>query len=101
MDDFADGTIPGEEPPDWVKDYYKLEQVWFANMPPTSKEYFEAASKTMEIQAEKILSIGTVGLVPHLLIAKDFVGNIPTRFPIGQAWDGALNHYCDRLYIKQ
>jgi peptide/nickel transport system substrate-binding protein len=100
IDDFADGKLPGEEPPQWARDYYN----WFMDtrmVPNYSREYNELATKMLDYASENCLFIGTVGMVPHIVVAKNYVKNVPDRFPPTYAWPGALGEYMDQLYIDK
>jgi peptide/nickel transport system substrate-binding protein len=99
--DFADGKMPGVEPPEWAKEYYTWTMdEWFTYENDT-KGYAEVVTNMLDTQAEKIFQIGTVGMVPWLVIAKNYVHNLPLEFPAGTAWSGALGWYADRIYIKK
>ncbi len=100
LDDFEGGKMPGEEPPDWAKDLHD----WRAERdtyPTTSKEYVELSQKLMDNFAENILIIGTVGLVPTLVIAKNNIGNVPKAMPYGDYFKAGLHRLCDQVYIKE
>jgi peptide/nickel transport system substrate-binding protein len=100
LSDFTDGVLPGVEPPDWVKTYYdNWEEVWY-NLPDDSTEYLRTVQENLDFQAENILIVGTVGYVPHLLIAKNTLGNIPTAFPPGSGWWGGFTRDGDTIYFK-
>ena len=47
------------------------------------------------------LIIGTVGMVPRLVVAKNNVGNPPIIWPTNSAWGGTLSRWPDQVYIKQ
>ena len=44
--------------------------------------------------------IGTVGMVPVPLIAKNSLGNVPTEFLPWMGWRGDLNFFAEGLYFK-
>jgi peptide/nickel transport system substrate-binding protein len=100
LDDFEGGVLPGEEPPDWIKEYdsyyHKAKEY-----PDDSREFGEWMSKLLDIQAEQLFVIGTVGLVPHLITAKNYIVNVPPKFGPHQVWSGALSEYCDQYSIKK
>ena len=94
------GTLPGEEPPDWVKEYVS----WFEDSrgyPADSPEHGELIRKHMSYNVDHALIIGTVGMVPRLVVAKNNVGNPPIIWPTNSAWGGTLNFWADQVYIKQ
>ena len=100
LEDFADGVLPGEEPPDWARDEWN----WMEDtkvVPNYSPEYNALATKILDYNAEHCLFIGTVGMVPHLIVAKNYVKNIPPRFPPQYAWPGGLSEFMDQFYIEQ
>ena len=94
------GTLPGEEPPDWVKEYVS----WFEDSrgyPADSPEHGELIRKHMSYNVDHALIIGTVGMVPRLVVAKSNVGNPPIIWPTNSAWGGTLNRWADQVYLKQ
>ena len=100
LEDFADGKLPGEEPPQWGRDHWN----WFEETkvyPTYSREYNEYATKILDYNAEHCVFIGTVGMVPHIIVAKNYVKNIPDKFPPTYAWPGALNEFMDQFYIEK
>jgi peptide/nickel transport system substrate-binding protein len=100
LEDFTDGKLPGEEPPQWVEDYWN----WYndtTTIPNYSPEYNELATKLLDYNAEHTLFIGTVGLVPYLIVAKNYVKNVPTKFPPTYAWGRALSEYLSQIYIEK
>jgi peptide/nickel transport system substrate-binding protein len=101
LEDYADGKLPGVEPPEWAKDYYKWTMQEWHDFEPDSKEYAEVMTKMLDMQAKMIFQIGTVGMVPHLIIAKNYVYNFPRQFPARMSWPGALDWYADKIYIKK
>lgn len=98
LDDFTDGKLPGEEPPDWVRDYWPISIFENRDTLALSDEWIAGATKLLDIQAEKLLIIGTVGHVPHLVTAKNELRNVPDVFPALYAWPGALDYYGPRLW---
>jgi peptide/nickel transport system substrate-binding protein len=98
MEDYPDG-FPGFEPPDWVKEIHN----WFVdrnNLRPDSKEYADISTAINQWQADNLFTLGFVGLVPYLLVAKDYVGNIPTEFSPVASWWGDLSRHCDQVYLE-
>jgi peptide/nickel transport system substrate-binding protein len=98
MADFPNG-MPGVEPPAWVKHWFDLEQKYW-NLPLTSPEAIAAANEISDFFAKEMITIGTVGYIPHLVVAKNTIGNIPTAFPPGSSWHGNLNRMIETLYFK-
>jgi peptide/nickel transport system substrate-binding protein len=99
MDDYPKG-LPGIEPPQWVKDIHS----WFVlrnALRPDSQEAIDLSLKINEWQAENLFALGTVGMIPILVIGKNDIGNVPTKFGPGDTWAGALNHHSDQLYRKK
>jgi len=90
--DFEGGKMPGEEPPEEFK---QLEE-WAELRTATefgSKEYEELSQQIYDFHADKVLMIGTVGLVPLIYIANKNLGNVPEAFGPGmQVW-------CDLAYL--
>ena len=97
--DFADGKLPGEEPPQHVKDLYG----WGISKPRTrflSPEYTELSQKIYDLWSEKLYVIGTIGMVPHPVIAKNNLGNVVKQFPLTAGWSGDLNNEAQQLFWK-
>jgi peptide/nickel transport system substrate-binding protein len=99
--DFADGKLPGAEPEEWAKEYWTWQMGEVNLYEPDSRGYADVVTKMLDVQAEKLMQIGTVGMVPYLVIAKNYVHNLPTQFPTGTAWPGALAWFADRIYMTK
>ena len=54
----------------------------------------------MSYNVDHALIIGTVGMVPRLVVAKNNVGNPPIIWPTNSAWGGTLNLWADQVFIK-
>ena len=100
LDDFADGKIPGEEPPDVVKELDDAVIAWGSSA-YGSPEYIEAFQKVFDLHAEHLFLIGSVGITPTLGIYKNRVANYPTFFKPEATWPGDLLTSADKLFIRQ
>jgi peptide/nickel transport system substrate-binding protein len=100
LEDFKDGVLPGEEAPQWVQDYRALFDRRNEVL-PDSPEYKAALTKAMDMQAENLFLIGTVGLTPVLMIAKNNMGNIFTKLTPRAVGPGHLQEWEDQFYIKK
>ena len=76
LDDFADGKVPGEEPPDLVKELDDAVLAW-GSSEYGSPEYIEAFQKVFDLHAEQLFLIGSVGVTPTL--ASTRTGSPTTR----------------------
>ena len=97
--DFANGKLPGEEPPQHVKDLYE----WCISKPYTrflSPEYAELSQKIYDLWAEKLCIIGTIGMVPQPVIAKNYLGNVVKEYPLSAEWAGGLHNEVQQLFWK-
>ena len=95
------GDMPGEEPPDDMKQFWNWRQDWRKNTRYGSPEYIEMAQKIFDFYSDNLILIGTVGLLPHPYIAKNSVGNVPARYqPNFAGWPGDLNYFAHHLYFK-
>ena len=97
--DYADGMLPGEEPPQHVKELYE----WGISKPRTrflSPEYTELSQKIYDLWAEKLYIIGTVGMVPQPVIAKKNLGNVVKQYPLSAEWAGGLHNEVQQLFWK-
>ena len=63
LEDYEGGKLPGEEPPEKVKEFYDL-QVKKFNSRYSSKEYMELCGKVFDFYAKELVLIGTVGMAP-------------------------------------
>jgi len=76
LEDYEDGKLPGEEPPEEVKQQYQrgqqISQTRFG-----SKEYMRIAREIYDYQAKNLYVIGTVGMAPQICIVKKNLGNFP------------------------
>lgn len=99
LEDFG-GALPGEEPPQYIKDHMQL--YWDAKLlPPDDPRHAELMIQFQRNQAENLFSIGTIGLVPNIVIAKKNIGNVPKNWLPNHGWAGDLNTFADSLFIKQ
>ena len=74
LDEFEGGNLPGEEPPQKIKDLFAL-LVQRYNSEYGSQEYLEVSEKIFDFYAEELLIIGTVGLAPTVYTANANLGN--------------------------
>ena len=100
LDDFADGKIPGEEPPDVVKEMDAAVLAW-GSAAYGSAEYVEAFQKVFDMHAEQLFLIGSVGILPTLGVYKNRVANYPTFYKPEATWPGDLLTSADKLFIKE
>jgi len=80
LEDFEGGKLPGEEPPEDVKQQWDRVRNQVIRTRYGSKEYMELMEKIYDYQAEKLYHIGVVGMVPHLYIVKKNIANVPEAF---------------------
>ena len=100
LEDFEGGTLPGEEPPEEIKelDYLSLEK---QRTKFGSRKYVEIMQKMYDFHAERLYVVGTVGMVPTLYIAKTGIGNVPTAYPYDKAFQGDLFNEAQQLFWKE
>jgi peptide/nickel transport system substrate-binding protein len=79
----SDGTS-GEEPPDWYKEPLMAWKRYNETLDP------DAAAQFLQSQADNLWSIGTVGMTPWLMIAKNNLGNVPLTGI--HTWDGLFQY---------
>lgn len=65
----------GEEPPKEIKLFYKDMEDW--SLATTEEEYIRLAQKIFNFHAEYLIYIGTIGMFPWPVIAKNDLKNIP------------------------
>lgn len=95
--DYEGGRMPGEEPP------APMMKLWdgimkAANSEFGSRDYADAYQDVFDVFAEQLYVIGTVGLVPDLVLSKRNVGNTSAEWiaSIGGKW----SQYDSLLYFK-
>ncbi len=99
LEDFDGGVLPGEEPPQWAMDLF----LWGEERSGTvlgSPEYLEVSQRIFGYHFENLLFQGVVGGLPHLIIAKTNLGNVPQGFFGSAAWYGDLHIEAEQLYFK-
>ena len=97
--DYEGGKLPGEEPPDEVKELRELT----LRKPRTvyqSEEYMEVSTRIYDIW-NNLYIIGTVGMQPYIYIAKEDLGNIPEEVPYIGVWWGNLLNESHQLFWKK
>ena len=100
LEDFEDGKMPGEEPPEEIKQMHEWIVVERPLTAMGSEEYFEISQKIYDWHAENVIIIGTVGMLPHLYIAKNNVGNAPQAYPMAMSWPASLGMIAYQLFFK-
>ncbi|MCY4483980.1 MAG: hypothetical protein OXC12_13975 [Spirochaetaceae bacterium] len=65
-----------------------------------SPEYTELSQKIYDLWAEKLYIIGTVGMVPQPVIAKNNLGNVVKEYPLSAEWSGGLHNEVQQLFWK-
>ena len=100
LDDFEGGVLPGEEPPEEIKEYND----WALAKPKTeflSKEYTEINQAMWDYWADQIFVIGTVGLLPQPYLANVKIGNVPTEYAVTADWAGDILNQSAQLFWKE
>ena len=99
LDSYEGGMLPGEEPPDEIKELLQLGRNRI-DIPYNSDEYFAASTEFYSTMAEKLYSIGTVGMSPVVFISRPNVGNIPD---VPAPWFEEalnLNYYAAQFFYR-
>ncbi len=100
LGDFEGGRLPGEEPPEWVKEHEDAFDR-ARQLPPSSDEYEELMTLIFDNQAEQLMLIGLVGQVPDLFIAKTYVKNVPEGYNRRHIWFGELGEYAYQFWMDR
>lgn len=66
----------GEEPPQQIKDLYKLAMDWL-NTPAGTPEYTELIHQVIKINVENLYYVGTVSAAPRVVVISNRLENIP------------------------
>ena len=99
LDDFEGGVLPGEEPPDEIKEMLTLARKRI-NLVYNSEEYFDASTRFHQWMADNLYTIGTVGMSPMVFIARPNIGNTPD---VPYPWFEEslnLNHFAAQFFYK-
>ena len=95
--DYEGGTMPGEEPP------APMMELWdnimkAANSEFGSNDYKAAYQGVFDVFAEQLYVIGTVGMVPDIVVVKNNIGNATAEWisSLGGKW----SQYDPTLYFK-
>jgi len=99
LEDFPEGKLPGEEPPEEIKRLVETVEQRF-NSKYGSKEYMELSQKIYDFHAEKLYLIGTVGTAPLVLTIDKNIGNTAIGYPSWGTGGGCINYYAQQLFYK-
>ena len=66
-----------------------------------SSEFRALAQQIWDLHAENLYLIGTVGLQPVPVLAKDNLGNVRTSFPMAADYAGNLGIDAQHLFWRQ
>jgi peptide/nickel transport system substrate-binding protein len=97
--DFTDGVLPGEEPPAEINALLDVRD----DINTTefgSTEYTFLAQTYFQGLSDGTYSIGTVGQVPIVFIARSNIGNLLDQLPPWVEWGGDLNHFAHQWFFK-
>ena len=95
-----DGELPGEEPPEFVKQLFEYGEARIRTK-LGSPEYRELSQKIYDWHAEHLMHIGAVGMAPHVYIANKKLGNVPREFYTGIGGSIGLNIPGEQLFFKE
>ncbi len=97
--DYADGVIPGEEPPAEFTSIFDKRQALTLTL-FGSPEYTALATEMLQELSDGLYGIGTVAQTPIVFISRPNIGNLPTDL---MPWlEGVLdlNHFSNTWYYK-
>ena len=97
--DFTDGALPGEEPPDDIKEWWNILRVERPRAVYGSQEYRDLSVRFFDMLADKLYIIGTVGEAPSLLIARPNLRNLPPQYPQYAEGVTNLNYYNNQFFF--
>ncbi len=101
LEDYEDGKLPGEEPPEKIKEQWERVKNQAVRTRFGSKEYMELMEKIYDYQAEYLYAIGTIGMVPKLYIVKKDIVNVPKAFGPAAEWGGEIFYDAQQFFWKQ
>ena len=99
LDDFEGGVLPGEEPPDEIKEMITMGRNRI-NLVYNSDEYLDASTRYLQWLSDNLFTIGTVGMSPMVFIARPNVGNTPE---VPHPWFEEtlnLNYFAAQFFYK-
>jgi len=100
LKDFEGEKLPGEEPPEEIKELFDVATKRFESR-YGSKEYMELSQKIYDFHATTVYIIGTVGMAPTCFMAAESMGNVPTEyFPTAEE-NASLNYLTKFLFFRQ
>ena len=99
-DDYVDGQLPGEEPPQWAKDLFDWAELRYKSE-RGSPQYKLVSQQIFDLHYENNLISGVVGQLPALVIAKKNLVNVPTGFFGTAIWFGDLTLEADQLFFRE
>ena len=95
------GPLPGEEPPEVVRNIYEWSIHQARNEPYGSPKYTELKTKVYDLHAENIFTIGVVGEAPAPMVYRSNMGNVPTVAPPWLEGPLSFNFYAPQWYYRK
>ena len=92
--------LPGEEPPADVQEYYGW-NLQKSKIRFRSEAHHELNQKIWDYWADQVYVIGTIGLLPQPVIAKNGLSNTPQRYAITGGWAGDIFNDSSQLFWKE
>jgi peptide/nickel transport system substrate-binding protein len=99
MDWRNSGGSEGEEPPQWVKDLWKIADEWPTLVPGTPR-YMDLGKKMIRINMENLSIIGTLGQIPLMNVVSNRLGNVPEWTVNAYLYGYSYAYRCDQWYFK-
>ncbi|TKJ47298.1 hypothetical protein CEE34_04305 [Candidatus Aerophobetes bacterium Ae_b3a] len=100
LEDFEGGKLPGEEPPENVKQQWQRGQQLLQTR-FHSKEYMQISQEIYDYQAEYLYAIGTVAMAPQIVIVKKNLRNVPETVRPDDGKVVGLEHESQQFFWKQ
>jgi len=89
----------GEEPPDWVKRLWEIEDEW-VTVVPGSQRYMELGKEMVKINLENMVIIGTLNELPLINVVSNRLGNTPKWTISSFNYGYAAPYQADQWYFK-
>ena len=97
----TDGTeLPGEKPPPDFQRLYDMARVEMQSTVYGSPEYMDVRARVYDLHAEKLWTIGVVGMAPAPLVVRNNLGNVPRELPASAEGMLTLNYYLNMVFFK-
>ena len=65
-----------------------------------SPEYMDVRARVYDLHAEKLWTIGVVGMAPAPLVVRNNLGNVPRELPASAEGMLTMNYYLNMVFFR-